>query len=563
MKKLDKNKIINIIIISVLIILTIIRIGLWIKTPILIYTEELNDDKLLYDYAKTIAEGKWLGEYSQLTLVKGISFSVFEAICNKIMLPYSVGMAILNIVSSLLICIALSKKIDKKYLYFVYLVLLYSPVGFTSLISQRNYRNAIIPYTVIMIFAGYIGLFLRKDKSIKNFLGWSLISSISLIFFWFVKEDSIWILPFILTISILIIIYWIINDRNKIVFKTAILVIPFICLFMTNTLISSINNKYYGIYAVSDKSGAEFGKMMSNLYKIEDSERTAGEDIWITNNMLQKAFSVSPTLSELKPSMDVCAAWTDGDWEVAGDLMVWKIRYVMSVHNYYETASKAEEFCRNVNSELEVAFSNGSLKEDNKIHIASQIRGLSLIDLINFIPSGLKWLSDFSKYDNCGITESLSIGKETEIKEIQNFLHLPENIDNEEFVKVQKHSNNIVNVYKNLAVLTNGLAVIGYVSFTIFTIYKSRKKDFSGLDIWFISTGVILSSIVLAFELNIFCDFFSPENLSKYRTFYAAGTFPLIEIAKCINIYLLGISIFELVKNYKEKKKVNIKPSSE
>lgn len=553
MKKIDVSKIVNIIVILILIVLTFARIELWLKTPILIYSDEVNDDKLLYDYAKTISEGRWLGDYHQLTLVKGISFSVFEVICNKLAIPYTLGMAILNIASSLLLCFALRKKVNTKYLYFTYLVLLYSPIGFTSLVSQRNYRNAIIPTTVILIFAGYIGLFLRKDQSIRKLLVWSLITSLSMVFFWFVKEDSIWILPFVLTISVLMVLYWIINDRKKMVFKIVILLIPFICVGITDKIISSLNNKYYGISVVSDKADAEFGRMISNLFKIEDTERTAGKNIWITNNMLQKAFSVSPTFADLKANMDTNPSWTYNG-EVEGDLIIWKIRYIMSIQNYYENAPKANEFCRNVNKELEIAFNNGTLLKDNKLHIASQVRGLSIMDLINFIPPSFKWLNDFSKYDNCGVTQFYSVGKPEEIKEIRNFLHLPEkNIDEKNFKNVQEKSNTVVELYTKLAVITNVLAILGFASFTIKTIYEILKKKFSSLDIWLVTTGVILSLIVLCLELNIFFEFFTEEKLQRYRTFYAAGTFPLIEISKCLSIYLLLTLLIDLINKIKEK----------
>ena len=90
----------------------------------------------------------------------------------------------------------------------------------------------------------------------------------------------------------------------------------------------------------------EFGRMMSNLFRIEDETKNENSPVWITKNMLQKAYDVSPAFSKLKSSMETSSAWTNAEGESEGDLIVWKIRDVMKIQNYYETASKAQEFVK-------------------------------------------------------------------------------------------------------------------------------------------------------------------------------------------------------------------------
>lgn len=65
-----------------LIIITVFRIGLTLRIPSAFWAAESFDDRLLFDYAENISAGNWLGDYNNLTLVKGISFPIFLAVCN-------------------------------------------------------------------------------------------------------------------------------------------------------------------------------------------------------------------------------------------------------------------------------------------------------------------------------------------------------------------------------------------------------------------------------------------------------------------------------------------------
>ena len=83
-KKVNMDKIILVIVV----VLTFFRIVLAVNTPVGIATDQTYDDNLLYNYSINLSNGNWLGEYSQLTLSKGISYSLFIALNEKLMIPY-------------------------------------------------------------------------------------------------------------------------------------------------------------------------------------------------------------------------------------------------------------------------------------------------------------------------------------------------------------------------------------------------------------------------------------------------------------------------------------------
>ena len=72
-RKIDINKIINIIILM----FTVIRVYIQNKLPLYLQAGAGFDDFLLVSYAKSIMSGNWLGTFSTRTLAKGISYPIF------------------------------------------------------------------------------------------------------------------------------------------------------------------------------------------------------------------------------------------------------------------------------------------------------------------------------------------------------------------------------------------------------------------------------------------------------------------------------------------------------
>ena len=113
-----KNKITTTIIIILLILLKIYLISV---QPIKYIPENKYDDALMLKQANSILQGKWLGEYNSLTLVKGPITPIFIAILNKLHIPFLIGQELLYDVSCLFVIYTFSKTIkNKKILYIIF-----------------------------------------------------------------------------------------------------------------------------------------------------------------------------------------------------------------------------------------------------------------------------------------------------------------------------------------------------------------------------------------------------------------------------------------------------------
>lgn len=62
--------------------------------PVSIYTNAGHDDALFISHAYSILKGEWLGTYSQMTLAKGVGFSLFLAVNAVLGIPITLLIAI-------------------------------------------------------------------------------------------------------------------------------------------------------------------------------------------------------------------------------------------------------------------------------------------------------------------------------------------------------------------------------------------------------------------------------------------------------------------------------------
>ena len=185
-----------------LLVMTVFRVLAGLRIPYMILANQRYDDRLLFENAYDLLSGVWLGSYDSYTLAKGIGYPLFLVLAKKLCLPYSVLLSLLQAAGAWLFVRAVSVRWQNPYgQAILYLLLLFSPISLTLLVTQRLYRMAIVPGMVLVVFSSMIGLTLRKELPLKKQLPWAFLTGLTLAFFWQIREDSVWILPFIAEIG--------------------------------------------------------------------------------------------------------------------------------------------------------------------------------------------------------------------------------------------------------------------------------------------------------------------------------------------------------------------------
>lgn len=147
--------------------LTAVKLGLC-SFQLIVASPDLSpiDDTLMFNLAKSISAGNWLGEYDWLTLGKHSFYALWLAFLNLLHVNIVVGGQALFAVNCLVLLAALKPVMRTNWgRLFVFAVTLYTPASWAEN-TLRVYRDNIYPSLVLLALAGLLGAFTRfREKT--------------------------------------------------------------------------------------------------------------------------------------------------------------------------------------------------------------------------------------------------------------------------------------------------------------------------------------------------------------------------------------------------------------
>ncbi len=392
-------------------ILTLVYLWCYVQIPQYGTTKLPHDDTLFVDWTVNLIHGNWLGDYGNKTLIKRPMYSILVALFYNLRIPVMLGLGIFNALAAG-VCIISFRDILKNKLARagLYTFLLLSPAMYNFSYTQRTYRMSVIPPLVILIVACLSGLFLRRKKDVRIMLPWAAAAGIFIAVFWNVREDSVWILPFVLGACVFLIIGLIADHRKQgkiLAMKLVLAVLPLACVFFGNGILKEINYYYYGVPVISELDNSSFGKMINAIYSIEQDQEI--EFVQVNHSTVDKLYDVCPTLESIKEQIE----WVyDSDWqiwgtgaddgEIEGGYFLWALRDAVEQAGYYENALSSSRFYEKVEQEIQQGFETGSLKKQDRMINSSLFNKWK-----DYYPSLLKekifettkWLIDYDKIE--------------------------------------------------------------------------------------------------------------------------------------------------------------------
>lgn len=559
-----------IIFIIAIIIVSALRIWLVYDMPIAANVALGIDDALMITMTKSITENNWIGEYGDAVISKGVTFPLILAFCQFINIDYITMITILYMLASLSLIAVLSKKIKNKLaLFFIYLVTLFTPVMYSYQVMQRVYRNALIPSFALMIISGYLYLFFsRNDEKIYKRIIISILTGIILALFWYTREDSIWMIPFILFISISILIAIIIKNKNitKEFFKNLLIIlIPIALVFGYKNIISYQNYKHFGVYTVYNNEA--YDKAMKSLRKVKKYDYY--DNIDFTTTKLQRVAEVASSLSQIHPRLvELIYGYSlidsgPQDGEVVNGWFPWALKGTLSEYGYYNNAKNTNDFFNTLHYEIEVALENGKLeKEDVKPDIINNIKKVFY--------QAFQTFKALYKYDDIyfdKVTSNYEIGYDSMYKDFAKFTNNKfivyedgknisgryfENVDNyENEIKTRVEIiNNLMKIYKNLNIIIFTVGILLYLIYSIMTLLQLFKKRFHNLEMWIAISGIFGAMLTLIFGIAYETAF----NANVITAMYLSATYPLMLVFGMVMIISLLKKLIEIIKNRKIKR---------
>lgn len=545
------------------------------------------DDIMQMKNAVTMTAGDWLGgSYFYTSMAKNVGYPLFLAIGQWLNISYGFLYGAVIIFASLIFVKAISPIFSsRKLLLLIYVIILFAPINHEAF--YRIYRNALVPWFFLLVLSCMIALFIRHKEKVSKQIPWSIGAMASIMYFWILREDSIWIFPFVFTASIMIIIVnlplvW--RQRREFIHKTLLALLPLSGIIAVSIIISAINYSHYGIWAMNDRTQTYAPKAMSLIYRIDDG-RTKDKDVWASRESMRLAINESPTLRKIGDR--VLASynlWAGGEeLELKGDISQWSLRFAVEEEGYYHgNARKTNTFYKKVYEELTEAFRSGKLHKKPGIYLSSQTGAFHISDFLQSTYMALALSRKISNYCNTQVSDGYlryQDFSETDLTFFENILNtdLPRtsnqltNLDvnkkyndydlnlttfnnisqkNNEYIlsnrkKAQKKENLIATIYQIFSYICLPLSFLGYY-FLILDIVKQRNLQQS-MTLFLIMTGAALSAFLNIFLVCLFSRWITTDLNSIIYGFYASAAYLLYTITMLIGTIAVAKKLRESI----------------
>jgi hypothetical protein len=537
---------------------SVFRMGLMLSTPAYIIGNAGLDDAGQVGQAAAMCARNWLGDYNYTTLTKGAVFPFFVSLARLLCMPYYMLLALFYFLAAIVFVVAVRKEIVNKWLrLIIYLFLIYNPVGFSGDVTQRLYRNALCYPAVLLLVSCLIGLYIGLERSKKEYALWLTGTGLSLSFFYYIREDSIWMLPMtgaVIVLSALKILFKntksdsgntdIDNNTSKYLIskkRVFFLICPIIIFICITGCYMLINHHFYGVYTINDRTGGAFGKLTEKLLLIEDGCMDDTR-IWLSRETLKKAIEVSPTLKDKDGDIPIeyYNLWSN-DKGTPGDLYVWALRCCFSDIGYCSNAAELEDYCKKINEELDQAFKDGRLKKRDAIFLSGHAKGRNSEELGKLFKSAFSNLMDVSLYrrvTGSGLIPAAGSDAEIRFMESMTLAHgIRQNDENgteDKLLTISIYICNINNGFIKLyGYITPFVMIIALILYLVIVINYILKRSWENFDKVIIPLGMVLSAYILEVGVSMMTDWIGPAGL----WFYSSGVLPLSSIFQILCIY--------------------------
>ncbi len=524
-----KGKLSWIIIIAVIIILSITRIAMITNLPVFAYIDYVDDDELMVQQAKSILSGNWLGEYySYNTLLKGPVFPLYLAFLNNTGVPYLLGTTIIYAFVSLIFIFSLKDIIKNKWVLLItYVVLLFNPIMF-SVDFQRVYRNGLSAILAVLMISFYNVLLINsKEGKLWKYIIACVFIGIIFPFFYYNREDSMWIIPFMIFYSLIIaikIIKELIKNKKVFVFIVKILFIlmPILTIGIFRNVVGNINYNLYGarVVNVNDFEGLNRALHMISIVRDDSIDKP------YTNSRakIKKLYEISPSLNSIKDkfeiSLDIISGKEGG--EVKNGMFSWTLLTAVQ-ESGYNTFKEQDEVLNKIADEIDEAIKENRCDTQEMVPVFNDVSKKEF-SMDKMLKQTIKAFNTINNYSASGTMDTYGSLYDSGLyleKRVRLFLEVTKDRvllndedpvyesglgelvkkNQEEYIsKMEPKVNTLKTIRSIYTVIFKVLKYIGYISYiavTILIIILLVKKNFDFLDNWFMLSGLAGSILTL------------------------------------------------------------------
>lgn len=350
--------------------LALVKIWLTRALPLTVIAD--SDEKTFLLQAEGLLSGHWLGDYTVVTIVKMPVYSMFLAASFLAGVPALLAQQLLYVVCCAVFVVAVRPALDSWRAYkfvLLYALLVFNPMTFLG--GERLIRNRFYASLGVLLISGAVGTITRLDWNWKSLLKWPLLFSCALAAQWLTREESFWVVPFLLIYTA--VAGWLLwrskasNWRRNVAF----LVLPYSFVGAAVITVEALNNSKYGVFTANEQQSREFKDLMGALYRVNPTSPRR-RFVVVPKEVRERIYAVSPAFAELRgalegavgqqwatPSCRVNQVCTDND--VVWGWFMWEIRHAALVAGHQGNAAEAARFYKQIAREINAACADGRL----------------------------------------------------------------------------------------------------------------------------------------------------------------------------------------------------------
>lgn len=328
-------------------------------TPISVGVIGPHDDGLYISLGRHLAEGRWLGPFSQFTLMKGPGYPGFLAVNNWLGVPVSLAHALLHCAAVTFFVVVAHMFIRSLLLSgLLFTLLLWQPVSLAAELL-RVMRDRIY-FDQLLIFLAAFAWALFGARDIKQRLLFAALAGAVLGWFWLTREEGTSILP---GLAIMVGAAAVQAYRKKWLGALGGVLLVAVGVFAATQAVFRAGNWWaYGSFVGVDFKETNFQRALRALTSV----RSGGTKryVSITYAAMQRVSAVSPTFASTASYFEGpgrgwgvfgCTIYPSTCGEIGSGWFMWALRDAAASTGHFVSPAQASAFYGRIADEVEEA----------------------------------------------------------------------------------------------------------------------------------------------------------------------------------------------------------------
>jgi hypothetical protein len=345
----------------------LIYVAVRTHTPMSLFGAFLHDDALFISQGNRLAQGEWLGPFTQFTLMKGPGYPLFLAVTSQLGLSVSLAHALFHC-ATIGIFTAVCHRFTRSWLVSAVLLtlLVWNPASLTEFLL-RVIREAIYYGQVLLVFATLAYATFSTSRAPYRLVS-AAVGGAAFGWYWLTREDGIWMLPAIAVLASAALFRAVREGRLR---PLAATLTAFVLAYgVTQAAFYSLNRIKYGMFVGVDVKERNFLRALRAIHAVVSEGTTPL--VSVTNRARQRIYRSSPAFASLTESLEGplgqtyaregCAALPTSCGEVPAGFFQWELRDAAARAGHYASPAQASAFYGQIADQIEAACARHDLE---------------------------------------------------------------------------------------------------------------------------------------------------------------------------------------------------------